>query len=235
MEILTDSVRIIGLLKRLLELRTLLTVRIADEAKEYNTAVIKVSQDKDILYLDELKPESGHSRLTPTTSIKASAHLEGVYVGFKAEIESIGEQDNIPFYRIKIPTKLEYFQRRASVRVSLSAATPLPVKLKSEDGLELEGSLADLSLGGLRVRFKEEIPAQIASGHLFTCSFPIPPENKEHLSCEFVTRAVRYKKPPNQALPFIGGQFRGISRADERQIQKMVMLLQRAAQKKRNE
>ena len=234
MEILTDNVRINGLLKRLFELRALLTIKISDQQHEYTTAVIKVSPEKGFFYLDELKPEQGHERLIKNPLFKAKAQIGGIYIAFEANIDAFGEQNNIHFYRIKIPSKLDYYQRRASVRITLSAANPLPVKLKSADGDELEGAIADLSLGGLRVRFTSDIPNKIQPGQKFICTFPLPPNNKESFSSEVVIRAIRHKGGANQALPFVGAQFTSVSKINERQIQKTVMTLQRAAQQKRN-
>ncbi len=234
MENITDGVRIIGLLKRLLESRALMTIQINGQEQDFTTAVIKVSGDEETLYLDELKPEKGHELLKATPSFKAKAYIDGVYVAFNGTVEIFSEQDGIPYYKLPIPTSMDYHQRRASVRISLSAAHPVPVLLRSENGKEVyEGTIADLSLGGLRIRFTENLPEHIKAGQKYICELKLPPDNKETFCSEYFVRAVRHQVEGSQSA-FIGGQFFGLSKTSERQIQKTVMFLQRLAQQKRN-
>lgn len=233
METLTDTTRIVGLFKRLLEQHTLLSIKIEGHAQEFTTAVINVSPENGAFMLDELKPEQGHALLKLSPTFKARAQLEGVLIVFTATVMAFGEQDAIAYYTIQIPSQLDYHQRRQSVRIPLSAANPLPVTLTTEDGLSLRGNMADLSLGGLRIRFGMDLPTTLEPGQKLECNFPLPPDNKQRFTCEVIIRVIKGHHESYKAA-FIGGQFIDITKPQERQISRMVMLLQRVSQQKRN-
>lgn len=233
METLTDTARITGLLRRLQEQRTLLSVRIEGHSQEFTTAIITLSAENGYLMFDELKPQQGHELLKQSPGIRVKAQLEGVVIVFNTTVTEFGEQDAIAFYRATLPATLDYHQRRQSVRIPMSAANPMPVSLKTEDGLLLKGNMADLSIGGLRVCFDKDLPAQLEPGQKLDCSFPLPPDNRERFTCELVIRVIKGRHESHKAS-FIGGQFVDITKPQERHVERAVMLLQRAAQQRRN-
>lgn len=233
METLTDTARIIGLLKRLQEQRALLSVKIENHPLEFTTAVINVTPEGGYLMLDEFQPQQGHELLKHSPIFKVRAQLEGVAISFNATVAEFGEQDAIAYYKIPIPASMDYHQRRQSVRIPLSAAHPLPVTLTAEDGMTLKGNMADLSTGGLRIRFDKDLPTTLEPGQNMDCSFPMPPDNKQNFTCGLVIRVIKGQHESHKAA-FIGGQFIDITKPQERQIERTVMLLQRAAQQKRN-
>jgi len=232
MENITDNVRITGLLKRLLEQRALLTVSIDGQSQQFTSAIFKISANNSVFYLDGFKPGYEHLLLKTNPCINIRAQLDGIRIAFDAGIADIGEQEGLPYYKLNIPKNLEYYQRRASVRVALGAAQPLPVSLKSAEGGVLEGTIADLSLGGLRIRFAKNIPEHIQPGQHFRCRFSLPPDNKQAFSSELVVRGVKRRDNKTKAV-FIGGQFTDTAKRDEHQIQRAVMFLQRTLQQRR--
>lgn len=233
METLTDSTRIIAIFKRLLERRALLTVRIDSQPQHFTTALLDISTDGGALLLDELKPEAGHKLLQETPSFQVRAQLEGVEIGFHATVTQFDRQDGIAIYRVPVPGTIAYHQRRQGVRVQLSHVNPLPVSLTSTDGITVTGSMADLSIGGLRIHFTNELPETLQSGARLECSFPLPPDNKERFTCDVVIRVIKHS-PDNLKTAFMGGQFVEITKPQERLIERTVMTLQRLAQQKRN-
>ncbi len=234
MERFTNSVRIKELLKRLFERHAILTISINDDqAQKFTSAVIKVSADKDAFYLDELKPDHGHQRLENCPKISIKTQLEGINIAFDANIDSVGKHNGIPYYRLGIPKHVDYHQRRASVRIAMSAAHPLPAVLESTAGEVLEGTVADLSLGGMRIRFTQNIPRRIQPGQQFACSFTLPPDDTQAIKSKLVVRGITHPNDKTSVV-FIGGQFTDIAKPCKHQIQKTVMFLQRSAQKKRH-
>jgi len=232
METLTDTTRIIGLFKRLQEQRALLSIKIEDHPHEFTTAIINVSPEKGTITLDELKPDHGHTLLKRSPIFRARTQLEGVTINFTATVVEFGKQDAIDYYTIQIPTQLDYHQRRQSVRISLNSAIQFPVTLTTANGLTITGNLADLSVGGLRVRFDKDLPLAIEDGQHLDCSFLLPSDNKEKFRCEVIVRVIRHHHEGHKA-PSLGGQFFDITKPQERQISRTVMLLQRVAQQKR--
>jgi c-di-GMP-binding flagellar brake protein YcgR len=234
MEKLTDKARIDGLLKRVFEKRTLLTVNIEGHPQQYSSAIIEISTDEGVLVFDELKPESGHAFLQKTPTFKAHAQLEGISINFKATIIEFGEDNEIPFYKTKIPSSISYLQRRQAVRIKLSAAHPMPVNLTTDDGKKFKGEISDLSSGGMRVRFDKDIPNSIEAGVHLGCTFPLPPDNKENFACDFIVRVNSNKSEPHKPA-FLGGQFIDLKKPQERQLQRLIMTLQRILQQNRGD
>ena len=234
MEKLTDQARINGLLKRVLEKHTLLTVNIEGHPQQYSSAIIEVSTDEGFLIFDELKPESGHELLQKTPAFKVYAQLEGVSISFKATIIEFGEDNEISFYKTKIPNPIDYLQRRQAVRIQLSAAHPMPITLTTDGGKKFEGEISDLSSGGLRIRFNKNIPDSIEAGVHLECMFPLPPDNKENFACDLIVRVNSNKSEPHKPA-FLGGQFIDLKNPQERQLQRLIMTMQRTLQQNRND
>ncbi len=233
MEKLTDTARIVGLLKRVLEQRVLLSATIENHSQEFTTAIINTSPAEGYLMLDELKPENGQALLKQNQTLKLKAQMDGVLMVFSTTVMEIGEQDAIAYYKIQIPAQMDYHQRRQSVRIPASATKSLPITLKSKNDLILTGSMADLSIGGVRIRFDSDLPSILEVGQQLDCSFPLPPDNKQLLLCNLAIKVIKRQHEPFKAA-YLGGQFIDITKPQERQIERTVMLLQRAVQQNRN-
>ncbi len=226
MEKLTLEPRILGLLKRLLEKRALLTVTIAGQGKEYNSAIIKIAEDNSYFLLDELNPTDGHEQLKQIGQCHIKGHIDGVSLSFDTAVDHFGQDNGIPYYRILMPTAINYLQRRSAHRISFSAASPIVVTVINQNGVSFKGSLADLSTGGLRVKFANDMELPIASSDILRCQFKV---DGHAFNAEVV---VRIAKKSANGQPFIGAQFHNLVPALERQLQRLIMGLERAARQK---
>lgn len=233
METLTDKPRIRAYLQRLMDKRSLLTIRLEGQQQLFSSAIIKIDDTHSQIMLDELKPEQGNELLNQNAALNVNAQLEGVIIKFNSVVDEIGSEDGIPFYTLPIPDSVEYHQRRQTVRIKLSAAHPLPVTFRLDDGQQFDGEIDDISIGGLRARFKTNLPDSLESGHHLHCSFVLPAEKREQVNCNFIVCAIKHEK--NQyGLPFLGGQFVDLRGPAERQLQRAIMTLQRAMRQKEN-
>lgn len=234
METLADTARIIKSLERLLEQRILITAWINGHAQGYTTTITDVSiQDEEYMILNELRPMDGNELIKATPTIKLTTQLDGVAIDFSANVNECHRKNGISYYKVTIPKSLNYYQRRASIRVPLSAAQSLPATLTTENNLTLQGDIADISIGGIRIRFTKNLPETLEPDQILKCSFPLPPDGKQNLTCQVLVRAVK-EQHEGRKVAFIGGQFVSITTSQERQIERSVMLLQRIAQQKRN-
>lgn len=235
METLTDRIRIFSLLKRLKDERSLLGIGLeGSEADAFNSAIIDVSLDHNYFILDELKPKAGHRLLLARKRCHIKGQTQGIHLEFDARLGDTGEEKGVAYYVCPIPESMDYQQRRASVRINVGAANPLPVSLKNEEGLVLEGELKDLSAGGIGVRLRKDLPPQIEPGQRFECRFPCPMDAKEHFVCDIEIRLAKPKTDAHEPA-FLGCQFLDLVKQQERQLDRMVMALQRLAQKRRSD
>lgn len=233
METITDSARIKALLQRLTDKRVLLAIKVDGLEPTFTTAIIELDGEHGIMMLDELKPESGNKGLRETKIVKARTQLDGVLISFVAKITAFGVEDGITYYRVQIPPALGYLQRRENVRIRVGAAHALAAKVSLlEEGLSAEGFVADISLGGLRINFKRDLPEAFQTGSRLRCSFTVVADVHETLHCDIIVRGIQ-NTSSRGATPFIGAEFIDIDRPAERQLQKLIMNLQRSMQQQR--
>jgi c-di-GMP-binding flagellar brake protein YcgR len=233
MEKVTDKTRITVLLEKLLKQRDLLTIKLSNQPSPFSSAIIEVDRDNDCFILDELKPEKGDELLRQDPTLHIEGHLDGVSINFDSTVIEFGSDNNIPFYKLPIPGEIDYHQRRQAVRVRLSAANPLPISFKDPNGRSFDAEIEDLSVGGLRARFKTDLPHSLETGDELTCSFLIPPDNKEKINCKFIIRVIQHEKDTSTNRPaFMGGQFLSLEKPLERKLQRAIMTLQRALRQK---
>lgn len=234
MEKVTDTARIRALLQRLKKHRALLAVRLQNSETTFTTAVIDINTEQNYLVLDELKPDNGDKLLRESLLIKVRGQLDGVIISFVAKVHDFGSQDDIPFYKFPIPSAINYQQRRQNVRIRVGAAHTLSAKITVDETHSAEGFVEDLSLGGLRLSFKKDLPLAFQKGERALCNFTVITSERETLSCEIVICAVNNVSKPHRKA-FIGAQFIELDRSIERHLQKMIMNLQRSLQQKRSE
>jgi len=233
MEKVNDKTRITVLLEKLLKQRDLLTIKLSNQPAPFSSAVIEVDRDNDCFILDELKPEKGDELLRQDPTLHIKGHLEGVSINFDSTVAEFGNDNNIPFYKLPIPSNIDYHQRRQAVRVRLSAASPLPVTFTDNNGQAFAAEMEDLSVGGLRARFKSNLPQSLETGAELSCSFLIPPDNKEKINCKLIIRVIQHEKDrDSNRQAFLGGQFVSMEKPLERKLQRAIMALQRAARQK---
>jgi c-di-GMP-binding flagellar brake protein YcgR len=229
-ERVTDPTRITGLLKSLVESRSLLTVTIPDVAEPYISALLKVEPDTQSIILDELSPASGHAHLLKARMLNVYAMLNGVDLHFKTSLQQTGEKDGIAYYRAAFPTFMHYMQRRANYRVyvGLGRAAPVELGLSDETGETIvQGRLHDLSVGGIGAMFPLYTPLQ--EGQTINhCVLALP--GGDHLTCALEVRFLRFEESRGQLR--VGAQFAGLGPREERLIQRYVLALEREAMKK---
>ena len=231
MEKLSDKIRIHAFFQRMLDKRTLLTVFIKGHETPYSSVIIKVDDDNFII--DELKPETGNELLADHPIIQLKAQLDGVSIKCHAKINLFGEDNNIAFYQLAIPDEIDYQQRRQAVRIRLSAAYPLPVTFSAANVASFEGVINDISTGGIRARFKKSLSKTLENGLHLSCSFLLPPDNKQTLNSDLIIRVIKHDKDQFGAS-FLGAEFVGMPKPLERQLQRSIMSLQRASRQKDN-
>lgn len=171
-EYVTESARQCALLKRLKDVRALLTVRVPGSDETFVSTVLGVDASHGEFVLDELSPTAGHALLVKSGRAQVQGLLGGVSLRFNLKLGSVGEHRGIAFYRLPLPTRMEYRQRRADFRVRVGFAQQSPVVLKDEENELATGRLRDLSVGGLGASFP--IGAAMSAGDTFNCSIDLP-------------------------------------------------------------
>jgi c-di-GMP-binding flagellar brake protein YcgR len=150
----TQPVQIAGILRRLKDAHALIRVSLPGASESWLSAVIDVQPGRGQLLIDELSPREGNGALQRARRAIVSAQIQGVDISFATNLVEAGQSDGLPYYCMTLPDTIRYWQRRASFRVRVSAATIVPVELVRDDGVRLSGELVDISAGGIGTRHK---------------------------------------------------------------------------------
>lgn len=228
-EKITDPGRVVGLLTRIVENRGLLTVSLRGANEPYNSALLELHPDRGYMVLDELNPKKGHQQLLTAREMNVHTRLKGVEISFAARVESVGDNAGIAFYRVALPTTLNYLQRRAYYRARVSVAKRVPVRITRDDGTEIDGELRDISLGGIGIRCSPTRAQSLADGeHIPHCAISLPASEK--IACKvdvcFVNRSLR------DGYWAIGARFVELSPAQQKRVAEFVATLDRELMKK---
>lgn len=235
MEQLTDQIRIKGFLKRLFTQRVLLTLKLFERSEEFTSMIIGLDPEQNRFMIDALQPGLGNNLLSQSGKAVIKVHFEGIDLNFEIRLIETKVENNIPLHVLAIPNTMGYLQRREAIRIKLSAAHPCPVELHTEDKKTpvIRGSIVDLSAGGLGIQVDKKSSVQAESGQRLACTFHLPLDVKQSITCDVIIRVV--KAPvPGQSHSFLGVQFIDMIKPQQRLIEKSIMDLQRLAQQRRS-
>ncbi len=157
-EQITQRIRVVALLKRLHQERTLLSVRVGEDPRVFNSMILEVEGDAGYFVLDELNPREGHERLLETGRLQAHSQCQGIRLSFTTTAVVETDDRGLASYRCPLPERMVYMQRRAAFRVPVGVGHAVRVQLPVEDGKVVEGQLCDLSLRGVGLRLDTREP-----------------------------------------------------------------------------
>ncbi len=231
-EQVTEPARLLGLLKNLQSKRTLLSVRIDDQSQYYTTALLKVDPQRELMYIDELVPRSGHERLQIGSKLHIVGLLDGVPTGFTTRVVSTDQQKGIAFYRVELPEKIDYQQKREFFRVYIGLGLTLRVRLtRDEDSAILSGRLLDISLGG----FGALLPYNDKLKELdFVTVNALDLPDKQVISCKAQIRHIKPSPMRTDHSLHIGAHFNPLASRAEQTLFQAILTLQRAQIRKQS-
>lgn len=226
-EIVTNSGRIVSILRRIYKERALLSVTFPTAAygdDRADSLIVEIDPAHKRLLLNKLYPEYTHNRLLKEKQLHARSFTKGIEVKFTAELDELIDEDGDLYYQIDIPKRLSYHQRRSSHRAATSHVAPIPITLTLNDNNKLEGVIEDISTGGMSISLSNNLPQTVQPNtNIPNCRFKIP--NGEIITCELNTRFIQhnYKNTPLR----IGVRFEQLERSTRRLITQLVMRLER--------
>ena len=223
-EIISDRVRIVSVIGRLYQGRVALTITLPDSKIRSKSMILELNQDTGRFILNKLQPDSAHDKFLESKKFYAFGQIKGVEIRFSSNlIDVLTEGDDI-YYRITIPDKIDYHQRRAFHRVSLGHVDTIPVILTLENGTSIEGQMDDISAGGISILFSRDLPTSLQYGSTIKqCTFRVPDGNQ--VECELQIRFINHGH--DTSLPKIGAQFINMEKPLRQTIQRFVMVMDR--------
>ncbi|MBI5042213.1 MAG: flagellar brake protein [Gammaproteobacteria bacterium] len=221
-ERITHPPQIAALLRRVRDQKVLLSAQVPGHEGLFNSMLLDVNPERNIILLDELSPRGGHELACQVRQLRVRCQCHGVELSFACAIEVGQSQRGISFYRASLPDAINYLQRRINFRVRVGVNLAVPVHLPLEGAAILDGELSDLSLGGLGANVSTHV--KLSRGQIIdTCSIHLP--KGESLQAELEIRFVRHDTQRQQQ--HIGAAFRNLQPQQEQTLRKFVAQLER--------
>jgi c-di-GMP-binding flagellar brake protein YcgR len=219
---ITDPDKIINLLSEIETSSPLCTIQLNDTT-DYNSSILGIKTDKNLIILDELIPKEGNAELQNCKSLKLSTFHKGIHLSFTLTGIEMGYSRGITYYKAALPDRIFYPQRRRSPRIEISSID-IPFSGVSErTGISVSGYLFDLSRGGAGI----DLPvnrARIQRGDkIKNCQISF-----DEYQMDF-DLSVRFVKPTsiNSSKVQIGGFFENLSSKSHSKLSYFITSLER--------
>ncbi|HEY4732021.1 MAG TPA: flagellar regulator YcgR PilZN domain-containing protein [Gammaproteobacteria bacterium] len=223
-EIISDHTRIMSLINRLYQERASLTITLPNSKLRSKSIILDLNSETGRFVLNKIQPDTAHEKLMGSRKFYARGQIKGIEIRFSSNlIDTFTEEDDI-YYLVTIPGKIDYHQRRAFHRVSLSHLDTIPVTLELENNMTLEGQMDDISAGGLSILFSSDLPDSLQLGTIIEqCIFKIPGEDR--VKCELRIRFINHGH--ETSLPKIGAQFVNMEKPLQKTLQRFIAAMDR--------
>lgn len=215
--------RILNLLAEIEQSSPLCTVQIEGAPQEYNSSILGIKTEKNLIVLDELVPKEGNSALEATRALKLSTYHKGIHLSFNLTDIEMGHARGISYYKAALPDRIYYPQRRHSPRIEISSIDIAFSGVSERTGISVNGYLFDLSRGGAGIDLAVN-RARVQRGDIIkNCQI-----NFEDYAMDF-DFSVRFVKPAlsNSSKVQIGGFFENLSSKSQTKLSYFITSLER--------
>lgn len=229
---LKAPVEIVANLRLLQQHNDPLVISFSGRAQRYQSYVIDVDRDRQLLILDEIMPTDGERLLLSGEPFNAEGFHDGVRIAWSSnQPVNLGEYEGHRSYFCSLPQEIIYHQRRNAYRAQLKQTDLVNIDLAVSDSQTLSGHLIDISATGAKLRFAGDIHSTLSAGQVhecFTAHFPFgamtTPIEIRHVKVEDKIK-----------FSFVGVRFHGINGQAQRLVERFVYQLQREARRFEND
>lgn len=219
-EQITNPVKISRILARFTRRYTPVRIRIPGHKEHYNSCIVNV--DGKHVLLDELLPSTGHQLLVTEGALQVTGNHDGIVIQFFTTLEHVDDKDKIITYYMKLPSVLEYQQRRQGFRVPIPMSRKLHVIIDNDSDEVARGELHDLSHGGAGIIYLAQT-AIMEAGRPYECAIELPDADLIYCTVE-----LSYSKElASQQKKIIGVQFVGLLPLQSQLIGRCIIELER--------
>jgi c-di-GMP-binding flagellar brake protein YcgR len=227
--VLKAPVEIVANLRQLQQNHDPLIITFHERNQRFQSYVINVDRDKNLLILDELVPNDGERYLANGEAFNVEAFHEGVRVAWKCEQSvRITEHEGARCYFSPMPLEVTYHQRRSAFRAPLKQSELIKIELAGDKlRTAIPGHLLDISATGCKLRFPGNISSSLQAGQVyerFTARFPFGA-----MTTAIEMRHVQYEDKVDTT--FVGARFHRINGQEQRLVERFVYQLQREARR----
>ncbi|MGR9073383.1 MAG: flagellar brake protein [Gammaproteobacteria bacterium] len=222
--------KVVRLLKDVASEISLCTIEIEDFDGKYTSSILDAQEEKNAFVLDELTPYDGNKYLLFKDKFKLSTRLRGIPLSFYAESIESGVSNEIAYYKVKLPDKIYYPQRRMAPRVTFDALQIAFHGISSKNQITVAGHVLDISRGGIGIRLSDNRARAQRGEKLINCSIRLPGNFEVNFDLEI--RSIKTTTGSNSIVK-IGGYFKNLSSKTEKKLGHFLTSLEREEIRKR--
>ncbi|RRJ85019.1 flagellar brake protein [Aestuariirhabdus litorea] len=227
--LLTNPREIASYLKASSDHQEAVTVYFPAKEQGYRSLFVEIDLDRGEIELDSLAPTPGDSLMRNHEKFHVIGSVSGVQLRFDDNVlERLSQdKDGRQGYRIKLPQKVRYMQRRDAFRARIPYSTHIKAVLQDEElPNPLRARLVDISATGCRLVINkaelESLPLRNGSG-FSSLKFQIP--GSAEIDTMATVRNVLIREEVDEVQ--VGIEYCNLSGLNERYIDRFVNQLQR--------
>jgi len=226
-KVITTPLEIASHLRSLMESHDPLIITFHERSQRFQSYIIEVDRDGDVLAMDEMIPRDGERFMAAGEAFRVEGFHDGVRIAWevKADMTIVDDPHS---YRGPLPKEVVYHQRRNAFRAALKLADLVDVKIDGDKlKTPLKGKLLDISATGCKLRFEGDESERLQLGQVyerFTASLPFG-----SMTTPVELRHLHYEEKLHTT--FAGVRFHNMSGLVQRQVERFVYNLQREARR----
>jgi c-di-GMP-binding flagellar brake protein YcgR len=206
-----------------------LVVTFEGRSQRFQSFVVQVDRERNLLALDELVPNDGERYLQNGEHFHVEGFHEGVRIAWNCEQQLyIGELEGARAYWAALPEQMLYHQRRSAFRAALKLTQLVNVSVDGDKlKLPLAGQMLDISATGCKLRLAGDLSDRLKPGEVYERMSAELPFGAVTTAIE--VRHLRYDE--KLGVTFCGLRFFRLSGLEQRAVERFVYQLQREARR----
>ncbi|MDU8500633.1 flagellar regulator YcgR PilZN domain-containing protein [Pseudomonas syringae] len=228
-KVLNTPLEIAANLRLLLESHDPLIITFHERAQRFQSYLLEVDRDSNVMALDEMIPRDGERFLSNGESFRVEGFHDGVRIAWESSSQmEIVDTDGQRLYRGPLPEEVIYHQRRNAFRAALKLAQLVDIEIGG-DRLKspLTGKLLDISATGCKLRFEGDVSERMQLGQVYERFIARLPFGAMTAPVEL--RYLHFEERFHTT--FAGVRFHNMSGLVQRQVERFVYQLQREARR----
>ena len=224
-----SPIEVCALLKTLQQARTPLSIRFADRNDSFQSFIVQLDNQRQLVWIDEMIPQSGDRYMSLGEPCRLEAWQEGAHLRWEAAGAVREILDDAPAFRMSIPQLLVYHQKRGAFRAPIRRSLEVGIGLShSKRGAAPRGYLMDISATGCKARLEGNQESALPPGEIFDLShITLPDSGRTSVAVE-----IRHRHYfPDSDETHVGLMFHDMGPGLQRQIDRFVNFLQREARR----
>lgn len=202
------------LLNQLMRSRQFIEVSINTEHTGYQSMILAVDNERELLWLDDLYPLTEPLKIGDILHIKH--HRNGEVLVFQAPVVALGVNFNSPGTALLLPEYVQYSPRRKYSRHTLSTQA-VRAKIRALGEEPRYGSIINLSAGGMRLAIAGNVLSELHLNALLPlCQFKL--SSSLSINCHARVKSYKMARAPYRHTQ-VSLEFSGISPVEQGALQ----------------